>query len=77
MTVMKQDPSVRFSGFLVEPGWDYWNSLGLKPDNKGEFLRINGIKCWADGSIQGGSAYLREPYTIEGWGRGAPNYSQE
>lgn len=33
--------------------------MKMKPDNGDEDLRINGVKCWADGSTQGGSAYLR------------------
>ena len=57
--VMKQDPCVRMSGFLVSHAWNYWKELGLKPDNTSNMLRINGIKCWSDGSIQCGSAYLK------------------
>ena len=30
--VMKQDPKVRLSGFLVSYAWDYWKSLNLKPE---------------------------------------------
>ena len=34
------------------------------PDNKDEEFRINGIKCWVDGSTQAGTAYLRDPYLV-------------
>lgn len=40
-------------------------------------MRINGVKCWADGSIQGGSAFLRQNYLMEKWGHGKINYDME
>lgn len=39
-------------------------------------MRINGIKCWVDGSIQAGSAYLNDPYLKAEWGTGFPSYKQ-
>ena len=38
---------------------------------------MNGIKFWADGSTQGGSAYFMGPYRIKEWGNGFANYTQE
>jgi predicted amidohydrolase YtcJ len=49
--------------------------MNLKPNHESRDLRINGVKCWADGSTQGGSAYLRENYLVEKWGKGNPNYT--
>ncbi|WP_295436420.1 amidohydrolase [uncultured Thiodictyon sp.] len=74
--VAKQPP-VRVAGYLVSTAMDTWQELGLKPDKTSELLRINGVKAWVDGSNQGGSGYQREPYLIEAWGKGTPNYSQE
>lgn len=34
----------------------------MKPNFKDDILRINGVKCWVDGSTQAGSALLRDPY---------------
>ena len=48
---------------------------GLVPEYKDPLLRINGIKCWCDGSIQAGSAFFRQPYLRPEWGIGTPNYS--
>ena len=49
----------------------------MTPNNKDLHLRINGMKCWSDGSIQAGSAYMRENYLYGNWGRGQPNYTPE
>lgn len=71
---MKSDPCVRFSGFLVAHAAKYWDSLGLKPERKDKIFRITGMKFWADGSLQAGSGYLREPYSCCYKGKGIPNY---
>lgn len=49
----------------------------MEPDNKDPILRVNGVKCWIDGSTQAGSALLRDPYMKAEWGYGAANYQQE
>jgi len=76
-TALAQRPPVRVSAYLVSTAMDTWQELGLKPDDTSEYLRINGVKAWVDGSNQGGSGYQREPYLIKAWGRGTPNYTQE
>jgi predicted amidohydrolase YtcJ len=67
---------VRYAGMLVSTHMDRWEELGLRPGRRSEALYITGIKAWADGSNQGRTGYLREPYlgTSE---RGALNYSRE
>lgn len=37
----------------------------LMPEYKDPYLRIHGVKCWVDGSAQGGSAFMREKYMKE------------
>ncbi len=74
--VFKEGSPVRLSGYLISTAWDVWQKLNRVPNYKDEELRINGIKCWADGSTQAGSAYLREPY-LNFPGRGNPNYTPE
>ena len=49
----------------------------MVPENKDEILRINGVKCWSDGSTQAGSAYLRQDYLQSEWGNGFANYTPE
>ena len=71
------DIPIRISGYLVSTQWDTWMEMKLTPENHDSKLRINGIKAWADGSTQGGSAFFREDYLKKEWGRGSPNYSQE
>lgn len=56
---MEDNPPVRYSGFVTSTNWDEWMEYGLKPEYKDPMLRVNGVKCWADGSTQGGSAYVR------------------
>lgn len=47
----------------------------MVPDYKDEYLRLHGMKSWADGSTQGGSAFLRENYLKPEWKRGHANYT--
>lgn len=49
----------------------------MKPETKDTELRINGVKCWVDGSTQAGSAFLKEPYIKAEWGNGSANYQQD
>lgn len=35
------------------------------------------MKCWSDGSIQAGSAYMKEKYQYGDWGTGSANYTKE
>lgn len=72
----EDDPPVRYSGYLVSTGWKAWEKLKMAPSLKDQDLRITGIKCWADGSTQGGSAYLSFNYKIPKWGKGTPNYTR-
>ena len=69
------NPPVRYSGFIVSTQYQTWRQMNLKPNHESRDLRINGVKCWADGSTQGGSAYLRENYLVKKWGKGNPNYT--
>ena len=49
----------------------------MQPEWKDHQLRVNGVKCWVDGSLQAGSGFLREGYERGEWGRGQPNYTQD
>jgi predicted amidohydrolase YtcJ len=73
---LSTDAPVRYAGMLVSTHMDRWEELGLRPGRRSEALHLTGIKAWADGSNQGRTGYLREPYlgTSE---RGALNYSAE
>lgn len=59
LDAIENDPPVRYSGFLVSTAWETWMEEKMVPDYKDDTLRIHGIKCWADGSTQGGSAFMR------------------
>lgn len=72
--VMAQDPPVRFGGALVSTHMQAWRDAGLKPGFGDDRFRIGTIKAWADGSNQGQSGYLREPY-LHSTSRGALNYT--
>lgn len=74
--VMAQDPPVRFGGALVSTHMQAWRDAGLKPGFGDDRFRISAIKAWADGSNQGQSGYLREPY-LHSTSRGALNYTPE
>jgi predicted amidohydrolase YtcJ len=74
--VMRGDPPLRYSGFLVSTHFDAWTSLGLRPGQRAPRFRLTGIKAWADGSNQGGTGYQREPY-LGSDSRGALNYTPE
>ena len=73
---MTKNPPVRMSAYLVSSAMTTWEKLGMKPDNRSELLRINGIKAWVDGTNQGGSGYQREPYLVAAWKNGTPNFTQ-
>jgi predicted amidohydrolase YtcJ len=74
--VMATKPPVRYAGMLVSTHMAIWERLGLRPGPRESSFRITGIKAWADGSNQGKTGYLREPYLGSDW-RGALNYTPE
>lgn len=74
--VMASSPPVRYAGMLVSTHMDRWEELGLRPGMRSEQFYITGIKAWADGSNQGRTGYLREPY-LGTEDRGALNYTPE
>lgn len=59
LEVIGEDSPVRYCGYLVSTSWETWMEEKMEPQFKDPMLRVNGIKCWADGSAQGGSAYMR------------------
>lgn len=56
---IENNSPVRYSGFLVSTGWKTWMEQKMVPDYKHQYLRVHGMKCWADGSTIGGTASLR------------------
>ena len=75
--VFKDNAPIRYSGYLSYTKWDSWVKLNMKPEHKNTDLRINGMKFCVDGSTQGGSAFLQQPYLKAIWGVGSANYKQE
>lgn len=75
LDTVENNAPVRYAGFLVSTAWKTWMEQKMEPDYKDDYLRIHGIKCWADGSTTGGTAYLREDYKKPGWGKGHANYT--
>jgi predicted amidohydrolase YtcJ len=67
---------VRISGFLTGLRLDEWVAAGLAPGQGTDRLRYTAIKFWTDGSTQGLTAALREPY-LGTTNRGALNYARE
>lgn len=54
---------VRINGFLTSLLLDTWKTLDwFHPKNGDDVLKFSKIKIWADGSTQGYTAALREPY---------------
>lgn len=47
---------------LVSTRWDVWEKKKLVPNFTDNDLRIKGMKFWADGSTQLGTAFMRENY---------------
>ncbi len=74
--VMGEDPPVRYGGTLVSTNMKLWKEAGLKPGMGDDRFRISAIKAWSDGSNQGRSGYLREPY-LNSDSRGSLNYTPE
>ena len=74
--VMKGDPGVRYAGMLVSTHFKKWQELGLRPGVRSKRFTLNGIKAWSDGSNQGGTGYMRQPY-LNTSNRGALNYTPE
>jgi predicted amidohydrolase YtcJ len=73
---LESEAPVRYAGMLVSTHMDRWDELGLRPGQRSESFHLTGIKAWADGSNQGRTGYLREPY-LGSTGRGTLNYSPE
>lgn len=74
--VMSEDPPVRLGGTLVSTNMKLWREAGLKPGMGDDRFRISAIKAWSDGSNQGRSGYMREPY-LNSDSRGSLNYTRE
>jgi hypothetical protein len=49
---------------------------GLASGDCSKRFALNGIKAWSDGSNQGGTGYMRQPY-LNSSNRGALNYTPE
>ncbi|ABF06891.1 putative amidohydrolase YtcJ [Cupriavidus metallidurans] len=73
---MRDDPPVRYSGFLTSDRMDGWVERGIKPGAGTDRFRLHGIKFWSDGSNQARTGYQREPY-LNSTSRGALNYTAE
>jgi len=72
--VMSGNPGVRYAGFLVSTHFEKWKAMKLRPGVRSTRFTLNGIKAWADGSTQAGTAYQRVPY-LGSTNRGALNYT--
>jgi predicted amidohydrolase YtcJ len=75
-SVIQDDPPARMTGFLASTFFDDWTKLGLTPNTGDDRLRLLGMKFWSDGSNQGETGYLREPY-LNSTSRGMANYTLE
>ena len=73
---MRDDPPVRYAGFLTSDRMDGWLERGIKPGTGTDRFRLQGIKFWSDGSNQARTGYQREPY-LGSTSRGALNYTAE
>lgn len=73
---MKTDPGVRYAGMLVSTHFKKWQEMGLRPGQRSKRFTLNGIKAWSDGSNQGETGYMRNPY-LNSTNRGALNYTPE
>lgn len=74
--VASRNPPVRMTGYLVSTAFDQWVSAGVKPDAGDDRLRLIAMKFWCDGSTQGYTASLRQPY-LNTNNRGMANYTLE
>lgn len=74
--VMALDPPIRFGGALVSTSMQTWREAGLRPGMGDDRFRIGAVKAWSDGSNQGRSGYLRQPY-LNSDARGSLNYTIE
>lgn len=73
--VMRSDPPIRYGGALVSTSMKDWLSMGLQPGAGDDRFDLPAIKAWSDGSNQGFSGYLRDPY-LNSQNRGTLNYTQ-
>lgn len=67
---------VRIRGFLTSLLFDKWKEMGIKPMDGDDNLRFIKIKIWSDGSTQGYTAALKEPYK-NSTSKGFLNYTDE
>jgi predicted amidohydrolase YtcJ len=74
--VASRNPPVRMTGYLVSTAFDQWVSAGVKPDAGDDRLRLIAMKFWCDGSTQGYTASLRQPY-LKSNNRGMADYTLE
>lgn len=74
--VMEKNPPVRYGGTLVSTFMKNWRDQGLKPGFGNDRFRVGAIKAWSDGSTQGRSAYMRQPF-LNSDSRGALNYTPQ
>ena len=74
--IMRSDPPVRYSAFLVSSHMDTWLGMGLTPNSGNDRFRLTGIKLWSDGSNQAKTGYQREPY-LNSTSVGSLNYTLE
>ncbi|MGH2602636.1 MAG: amidohydrolase, partial [Dehalococcoidia bacterium] len=74
--VMRTDPPIRYSAFLVSTHMQAWQAMGLTPNTGNDRFKLTGIKLWADGSNQGLTGYQRVPY-LNSSSCGALNYTPE
>lgn len=74
VSVMRDNPPVRYRGMLVSTLMEEWEKLGINPGHGDDRFRLDGVKAWSDGAGQARSAYQRVNYlgTEE---RGALNYT--
>ena len=57
ISVMQDNPPIRYRGMLVSTAMDEWEKMGLKPGHGDD--RFDGIKAWSDGSNQAYTGYQR------------------
>jgi predicted amidohydrolase YtcJ len=74
ISVMQDNPPIRYRGMLVSTAMDQWEKMGVKPGHGNDRFRVDGIKAWSDGSNQAYTGYQRENYLGRDT-RGALNYT--
>ncbi|HXW95876.1 MAG TPA: amidohydrolase [Nitrososphaerales archaeon] len=69
--------SLKYRVYIPPEALDYVNSTEIGKKLQGAFIRINGVKIYADGSLGARTAALREPYADERPNAGILRYSDE